>query len=105
LQKKNILLKNSLQFIGNGQVEASNKIIKRILSKTRDRYKRDWHEKLPYALWAYCTSVRTTARETSFLLVYGNGVVVSRELDIPYLRISLHGYILDEEARKARLQQ
>jgi len=35
---------------GNGQTEATNKKIKSILAKTWDKYKKDWHEQLPYAL-------------------------------------------------------
>ena len=40
----------------NGAVEAANKNIKKIIENTTDTYK-DWHEKLPFALHAYRTSV------------------------------------------------
>ena len=29
---------------GNGQAKVTNKILKSILAKTWDKYKRDWHE-------------------------------------------------------------
>lgn len=44
--------------------------------------------------------VSTNIRETSFLLFYGDDVFVPLELDIPYLRISLHRDIPNEDARK-----
>ncbi|KAL6319878.1 hypothetical protein AAG906_036950 [Vitis piasezkii] len=43
----------------NGTVEAANKNIKRILRKMV-KTSRDWSEKLPFALWAYRTSFRTS---------------------------------------------
>ena len=89
----------------NGQDEATNKRIKSILSKIWDTYKKDWHDQLPYALWAYRTSVCIATRATPFSLVYGYEAIVPLELEIPSLRISLQGDISNEDARKARLQQ
>ncbi|RVW53429.1 Gag-Pol polyprotein [Vitis vinifera] len=43
----------------NGAVEAANKNIKRILRRMVET-SRDWSEKLPFALWAYRTSFRTS---------------------------------------------
>ena len=43
----------------NGAVEAANKNVKKIVAKMTDTYK-DWHEKLPFTLHAYWTSVRTS---------------------------------------------
>jgi len=85
---------------GNGQAKATNNTLKSILSKTWDKYKIDWHEQLPYGLWAYRTNVRTTMGVTPFSLVYGDESIVPLELEIPSLRISLQGYILDEGVRK-----
>ena len=89
---------------GNGQAKDTNNTLKSILAKTWDRYKRDWYEQLPYALWAYRTSVRTTTGATPFLLVYGDETIVPHELEISSLKISLQGDISNEDARKARLQ-
>ena len=54
----------------NGAVEAANKNIKRILRKMVET-SRDWSEKLPFGLWAYHTSFRTSTRATPYSLVYG----------------------------------
>ncbi|KAG8490080.1 hypothetical protein CXB51_015364 [Gossypium anomalum] len=70
----------------NGAVEAANKNIKRIVGKMTETYK-DWHEKLPFALFAYRTSVRTSTRATPYSLVYGMEAVLPIEVEIPSLRV------------------
>ena len=70
----------------NGAVEAANKNIKKILVKMIDTYK-DWHEYLPFSLYAYRTSVRTSTSVTSYSLVYGIEVDLPIEVEIPSLRI------------------
>ena len=78
----------------NGAVEAANKNIKRIEEKMTETYK-DWHEKLPFALHAYRTSVRTSTGATPFSLVYGMEAVLPVEVEIPSLRV-LREVKLDE---------
>ncbi|KAA3481385.1 receptor-like protein 12 [Gossypium australe] len=46
----------------NGAVEAANKNIKKIVGKMTETYK-DWHEKLPFALYVYQTFVRTSTKQ------------------------------------------
>ena len=70
----------------NGAVEAANKNVKSILQKMTDTYK-DWHEKLPFALWGYRTSVRTCTGATPYLLVYGMEAVLPIEVEIPSFRV------------------
>ena len=68
----------------NGAVEAANKNIKKIRGKMTETYK-DWHEKLPFTLLAYRTSVRTSTGATPFFLVYGMEAVLPIEVEIPSL--------------------
>ncbi|XP_052490763.1 uncharacterized protein LOC128043012 [Gossypium raimondii] len=70
----------------NGAVEVANKNIKKIVGKMTETY-RDWHEKLPFALYAYRTSVRTSTGATPFSLVYGMEAVLPIEVEIPSLRV------------------
>jgi len=86
---------------GNGQVEATNKTIRSILVKTVNNSHKDWHLRIPYALWSYRTSIRTPTGATPFPLVYGSEVVLPLEIEIPSLRIALQDYITDEAARQA----
>ena len=70
----------------NGAVEAANKNLKKIIEKTTDTYK-DWHEKFPFALHAYRTTVQTSTRATQFSLVYGMEVLLPIKVKIPSLTV------------------
>ncbi|XP_017632567.1 uncharacterized protein LOC108475076 [Gossypium arboreum] len=67
-------------------MEAANKNIKKIMRKMTETYK-DWHEKLPFALYAYRTSVRTSTGVTPFSLVYEMEAVLPIEVEIPSLQV------------------
>ena len=70
----------------NGAVEVANKNVKKIIAKAIETYK-DWHEKLPFALHAYRTGVRTSTGATPYSLVYGTEAVLPIEVEIPSLRV------------------
>ena len=88
----------------NATVEVANKNIKKIIEKTINTYK-DWHEKLPFALHAYCTSVRTSTRTTPFSLVYGMEVVLLIEAEIPSLRVLMETKLEEVEWVQVRYEQ
>ena len=58
---------------------------------------RDWSEKIPFALWAYCTSFRTSTRATPFSLVYGMEAVLPVEIEMRSLRVALEQKISKAE--------
>ena len=70
----------------NGAVKTANKNVKKIIAKAIETY-RDWHEKLPFALHAYRTGVRTSTKATPYSLVYGMEVVLPIEVEIPSLLV------------------
>ncbi|XP_057962261.1 uncharacterized protein LOC131153824 [Malania oleifera] len=70
----------------NGVMKAANKNIKNILEKMTETYK-DWHDKLPFTLLAYRTTVHTSPGATLFSLVYGMEAIVPIEVEIPSLQI------------------
>ncbi|XP_062119106.1 uncharacterized protein LOC133832835 [Humulus lupulus] len=72
----------------NGQEKAFNKVLCKILKKMVTKNKRDWHERLLEALWAYRTTVRTVTGCTPYSLVFGSEVVLPLEVQIPSLRIA-----------------
>ncbi|XP_069148259.1 uncharacterized protein [Solanum lycopersicum] len=59
----------------NKIVEATNKNIKKILRRMVQGT-RQWHEKLPFSLLGYRTTVRTSIGEIPYLLVYGTKAVI-----------------------------
>ena len=85
----------------NGAVEAVNKIIKRILRKMVET-SRDWSEKLPFVLWAYRTSFRTSTGATPYSLVYGLEAVLPVEIEIGSLRVALEHQISEIEWAQSR---
>ncbi|XP_027184113.1 uncharacterized protein LOC113782419 [Coffea eugenioides] len=70
----------------NEAVEAANKNLKKIIHKMMERH-HDWHEKLPYALMVYRTTIRTSIEATPYSLMYGMKMVLPVEVKIPSLRI------------------
>ncbi|EOY15725.1 RNA-directed DNA polymerase (Reverse transcriptase), Ribonuclease H [Theobroma cacao] len=88
----------------NGAVEAANKNIKKIVEKMTEVYK-DWHEKLPFALHAYRTSVRTSTGATPYSLVYGAEAVLPVEVEIPSLRVLMETKLEDAEWVCSRYEQ
>ena len=55
----------------SGQVEVSNRDLKRIMEKTVNSSKKDWSSKLDDALWAYRMEFKTPIRMSPYQLVYG----------------------------------
>jgi hypothetical protein len=88
----------------NGAVEAANKNIKKIVEKMTVTYK-DWHDKLPWALMAYRTSIRTSTGATPFSLVYGTEAVLPVEVEIPSARILAEAGINESEWARCRYEQ
>ena len=88
----------------NGAVEVANKNVKKIVAKMTNTYK-DWHEKLPFALHAYRTAVRTSTGATPFSLVYGMEAVLPIEVEIPSLRILMEAKLEEAEWVQARYDQ
>ena len=88
----------------NGAVEVANKNVKKIVRKMMDTYK-DWHEKLPFALHAYRTSVRTSIGATPFSLVYGIEAVLPVEVEILSLRVLMEAKLKESEWVQARYEQ
>ncbi|XP_070002964.1 uncharacterized protein [Nicotiana sylvestris] len=85
-------------------MEAANKNIKKILRKMVENHKQ-WHEKLPFALLGYCTTVRILIGATPYLLVYGIKVVIPAEVEIPSLRIIQEAELSDAERIRSRYEQ
>ena len=88
----------------NGAVEAANKNVKKIIAKATKTY-RDWHEKLPFALHAYRTRVRTSTGATLYSLVYGIETVLPIEVEILSLRVLKEVKLEEAEWVQARYEQ
>jgi transposase InsO family protein len=82
---------------GNGQAEATNRMLLCILSRMVFDYGKGWSSHLANALWAYRGSTKTATGFTPFSLVYGTDAIAPIELLVPSPKI-LHGMDLEANA-------
>ena len=78
--------------------------MKNILTKMVVIYK-DWAEKLPFTLYGYRTSIRTSTGATLYSLVYNSEVVLPIEVEIQSLRVLVETKVLEEDWVEARYEQ
>uniref|UniRef100_A0A2N9HH26 Uncharacterized protein n=1 Tax=Fagus sylvatica TaxID=28930 RepID=A0A2N9HH26_FAGSY len=76
-----------------------------IMTDNVERSKRDWHERIGEALWAYRTTYRTPTQATPYSLVYGVEAVLPLERQIPSLRIAIQEGLTNEENARLRLEE
>ena len=72
---------------GNGQAEATNKTLIKIISKMSQEYTGGWVTHLPDAFWAYRNSPKSVTGFSPFSLVYETEVVSLVEIMTPSLRV------------------
>nr|GEU68959.1 reverse transcriptase domain-containing protein [Tanacetum cinerariifolium] len=65
----------------NGQVEVSNRSLKRILERTVGENRASWSDKLDDTLWAFRTAYKTPIGCTPYKLVYGKACHLPIELE------------------------
>ncbi|GJR14428.1 reverse transcriptase domain-containing protein [Tanacetum coccineum] len=65
----------------SGQVEVSNRGLKRILERTVGEHRASWSDKLEDALWAFRTAFKTPIGCTPYKLVYGKACHLPIELE------------------------
>ena len=89
----------------NGLAKSFNKTIRKLLKKFILKGQRDWDDKLGECLWTYRMTVRTLMKATSFFLLYRCEAVLSLEIQIPSLRVTLTTRMMNEEKHRLRLQE
>ncbi|XP_015077301.1 uncharacterized protein LOC107021202 [Solanum pennellii] len=89
----------------NGLAEAFNKTLCNLLKKVVSKSKRDWHEIMEEALWAYRTTYRTPTQATPYSLAFGVEAVLPLERQIPSLRLAIQEGLTEEENARLRLAE
>jgi transposase InsO family protein len=73
----------------NGQAEASNKIMIRLIQKKIDQKPRRWYSVLSEALWAYRMTPHGATKTSPYELVYGHHAVLPWEVQSDSRRVVL----------------
>ena len=89
---------------GNGQAEATNKTLLKVLSRMVHDNHKEWHDKLPLALWAYRTSKRSPTQATPFSLVYGAEAIMPIEVLVPSARLAINADLEPDTLRMLDLE-
>jgi hypothetical protein len=84
----------------NGQAEASNKTLIRLIKKKMEDKPRRWHEVLHEALWVYRTSQHGASKVTPFELVYGQETVMPVEVRLQMCRVARQDLLSAEDYRE-----
>lgn len=87
----------------NGQAEASNKVVIRILQRMMEDNPRDWPRLLSETLWAYRTSRRSATGLSPFTLTFGHEAVLPLEIMVPSLRIARQNELSPEQYTEAMI--
>jgi hypothetical protein len=81
----------------NGQAEASNKILIRLIKKKIEERPKRWHEVLSEALWAHRTAKHGAIKVTPNELVYGQEVVLPVDINLRTYRVAEQGNLSAED--------
>jgi hypothetical protein len=73
----------------NGQAEASNKIMIKLIQKKIDQKPKRWHSVLNEALWAYRMATHGATKTSLYELVYGHHAVLPWEMQPDSRRVVL----------------
>ena len=87
----------------NGQVEATNRSLFKIIKTRLEGAKGIWSNELPSVLWAYKTTVRTPTGETLFWLAYGSEAVIPTEVGLTSYKVGNHDESKNDEAMRLQL--
>ncbi|KAK1650270.1 hypothetical protein QYE76_068075 [Lolium multiflorum] len=81
----------------NGQAEASNKSLIKLIKRKIDEHPRRWHEVLSEALWAYRMSCHGAIKTSPYHLVYGQEAVLPWEITAGSRRVAFQNDLTTEE--------
>ncbi|WRX31892.1 Integrase [Theobroma cacao] len=89
---------------GNGQAEATNKTLLKVLNRMAHEKPKMWHDALLVVLWAYRTFKYGLTKATLFSLVYGTEAVLLAEILVSSARLALDVKLDNDNLRMLELE-
>ncbi|GJT15329.1 reverse transcriptase domain-containing protein [Tanacetum coccineum] len=87
----------------NGMVEKANRSLGERIKARLDERSKNWMEELPHVLWAHCTMIKSSNRDTLFSLTYGTEAVIPAEISMPALKTAEVDLVQNNEALEINL--
>jgi hypothetical protein len=81
----------------NGQVEASNQSLNKLIKRKIDEHPRCWHEVLSEALWAHRISCHGAIKTSPYHLVYGQEAILPWEITAGSRHVEFQNDLMAEE--------
>jgi hypothetical protein len=81
----------------NGQAEASNQSLIKLIKRKIDEHPRHWHEGLSEALWAHRISCHRAMKTSPYHLVYGQEAILPWEIMAGSRRMEFQNDLIAEE--------
>jgi hypothetical protein len=92
------LIRSSPYYVqANGQAEASNQSLIKLIKRKIDEYPMRWHDVLSEALWAYRISCHGATKASPYHLVYGQEAILPWEITAGSRRIEFQNDLTAEE--------
>nr|AAM22019.1 Putative polyprotein [Oryza sativa Japonica Group]AAP52695.1 retrotransposon protein, putative, unclassified [Oryza sativa Japonica Group] len=83
--------------LANGQAEASNKSLIKLVKRKISDYPRQWHSRLAEALWSYRMACHRSIQVPPYKIVYGHEAVLPWEVRIGSRRMDLQDNLTADE--------
>ncbi|GJZ20163.1 reverse transcriptase domain-containing protein [Tanacetum coccineum] len=87
----------------NGLVERANRSLGDEIKARLGERNKNWIEELPYVLWAYPTTIKSSHGDTPFSLTYGTEAVILAEIRMPTYRTTVVDAVHNDEELRLNL--
>ncbi|GKA45263.1 reverse transcriptase domain-containing protein [Tanacetum coccineum] len=87
----------------NGLVERANQSLGDGIKARLGERNKNWIEELPYVLWAYPTTIKSSHGDTPFSLTYGTEAVIPAEIRMPTYRTTAVDVVHNDEELRLNL--
>jgi hypothetical protein len=89
----------------NGQAEASNKSLIKLIKRKVNKHPRKWHDFLSQALWVYRMACHGATKISPYQLVYGHKAILPWELKTGSRRLALQSQLTADDYKNLMIDE